>query len=483
MNATIHLADEFPAATREQWLALVAKTLKGAGVETLDHTTADGLTLHALYDAEAHPRPVTPRLARARPAWDIRAAISHADPAIAHDHLLEALAGGATSARVTLAAGDHPGVRITDSQSFSRLLHGVFTDIAPIGLAAGPLGRTAARWLDAAAKASPAAPLAFHLDPVSAFAATGRCSGPIAAQIRDSAILAARLGETYPRASLFLASGRVAHEAGATAANEIAIAAAAALTYAKALTEAGLAMTPAWDRIVFGLSADAQPIETIAKVRAARQVFGRMIGACGVAAPVLIEAQSSGRMLTRADAWTNLVRLTCAGFAAATGGADAIILATHDDALGTAADATALRLARNSQIILMEEAFIGRVEDPAGGAWALEAHSQDLARAAWKQFMTLEAQGGLIAALQSGRIADETGAARETLARDLADGRRRLLGVTDFAPAEASPAPDLQVAEGLSDAADPAPPGPDSHCPPLRSIRLEDLVAAKGLNS
>jgi methylmalonyl-CoA mutase len=474
MDGSIHLADGFPPVGREDWLALVAKTLKGAGVETLDRATADGLTVHALYDSETTSE-ATPRPRRARPGWDIRAAVGDADPARAHDEILSALAGGATSVLVSVAARDHAGIMAGNADDFARLIDGVLTDIAPIALDAGPLGRTAAGWLNAAAKASPTAPLAFHLDPISAFATAGVFAGPLSGAIAESARLAARLADIHPLASLFLASGRPAHEAGGAPAQEIAMAAAAAVTYAKALTEAGLSMAEAWTRIVFSLSADAEPLTTIPKLRAARLVWARLTGACGVQAPARIEARASGRMLTRADAWTNLVRLTCAGFSAATGGADAIILAAHSEAVETAPDAAALRLARNTQIILMEEAHLGRVDDPTGGAWAFEALTQNLARAAWEQFAAMEANGGLIAALESGTLADGVAKAREALATDLAQGRRRIVGVTDFAPAEpapaAPPAPDCR-----QNPFDPPAPGPDSHCPALRPIFLEDLA-------
>jgi methylmalonyl-CoA mutase len=474
MDGSIHLAEGFAAATREDWLALVAKTLKGAGPETLDRLTADGLRVHALYDADI-AREGRSRPNRARPGWDIRAGIGDPDRALAHDEILGALAGGATSVLISLEARGHAGVKVADAEAFGRLVDGVLTDIAPIALDAGPLGRTAAAWLDAAAKASPAAPLAFHLDPIGAFAAAGSCPGPIHGAVAEGARLGARLADIYPRASLFLASGRVAHEAGGTPAQEIAVAAAGALAYAKALTEAGLPMADAWGRIVLGLAAEAEPLTAIPKLRAARLVWARLTGACGVAVPARIEARASERMLTRADAWTNLVRLTCAGFGAAAGGADAIVLAAHSDALKTTPDAAALRLARNTQIILMEEAHLGRVEDPAGGAWAFEALTQDLARAAWERFAALEAQGGLIGALESGALADQIAEARQALAADLGGGRRRIVGVTDFTPSE--PAPDRPPYPDLGDGLfDPPVPGPNSRCAPLRPLRLEDLA-------
>jgi methylmalonyl-CoA mutase len=216
----------------------------------------------------------------------------------------------------------------------ARVLDGVLLDVAPVALDAGFLGPKAADWLGAAAKGAPSAQLAFHLDPLSAFAETGVSPGPIEAHLISAATVAARLAEPYPKASLFLASGRTAHEAGGGEALELALAAAAALAYAKALTRAGLPVADAFERIVLGLTVDADYFLSLAKLRAARRVWARLAAACGAAAPARIEARSSGRMLTAADPWTNLIRLTAAAFAGAAGGADAIVLGAFTDALG-----------------------------------------------------------------------------------------------------------------------------------------------------
>ncbi len=265
-------------------------------------------------------------------------------------------------------------------------------------------------------KASPAAPLAFHLDPLGAFAGAGASPGPIESHLIAAANTAARLSTTHPGASLFLASGVVVHEAGGTAAEELAFALAAALGYAKALVRAGLSMEAALGGIVLGLTTDVDPLLSIAKLRAARILWTRFTQACGAPRPATIEARSSGRMLTRADPWTNLVRLTAAAFAAAVGGADAIVLGAFTDALGAPAP-FAERLARNTQLILMEEGHVGAAIDPAGGAGAFEALTIDLARVAWEQFTVIEAAGGVVAALREGLIARETATARERLGR------------------------------------------------------------------
>jgi methylmalonyl-CoA mutase len=472
---TIPLADGFPAASHADWLALVAKTLKGAGVETLSTRTVDGLEIRPLYTPQdaAPALPFAPAPRGGERGWDVRARVAASDPALANREALDALAGGAGSLLIELDSGAG-GVAVASAEDLARVLDGVEAELAPIALDPGARGATAAGWLHDVAKASPGARLAFHLDPLSAFAAGGESAGPIDAHVRAAAVLGAQLAETYPRASLFLASGVVAHEAGGSPALELAFAAAAAVTYAKALVAAGLSMRDAFDRVSLGLAVDAEPLASIAKLRAARAVWTRIVRACGTVVPARIEARSSRRMLTRADRWTNLIRLTSAGFGAAVGGADAIVLGAFTDALGPA-DAFAERMARNTQLVLMEEGQLGRVADPAGGSWAIEAQTDDLAQAAWEAFVAIEAAGGLAAALKGEIVADAVARSREALKGAIDDRALRIIGVTDFPPAEETPSPGPATAAPR--AHEPRASGPDDTCPPLAPIRLEEMAS------
>jgi methylmalonyl-CoA mutase len=266
------------------------------------------------------------------------------------------------------------------------------------------------------------------------------------------------------------------HEAGGGPAQELALALAATLAYAKALTGAGLPVEQALSTTVIGLAVDCDPMISIAKLRAARLVWGRLAGALGAQTPAVIEARSSMRMLTKVDPWTNMVRLTAAGMAAAVGGADAIALGAFTDALGLPT-AFASRMARNIQLILMEEGHLGAVADPVAGSGAFEALSQDLARAAWARFNAIEAAGGLAAALQGGLISREAEQARDGLTEALGAGDLRIVGVTDFRAEAARPAPVDDIAFEAPPAPDARLPGPDSDCPPLAPVTLEGLAS------
>src|SRR2546425_13281314 len=115
---------------------------------------------------------------------------------------------------VKIAPPGESGVAVGSADELARLLDGVMVDVAAVALDAGFFGAKAADWLHAVAKSSPAAPLALHLDPLSAFARSGASPGPIESHLIAAAGVAVRLAEPYPKASLFLASGAVVHEAG-----------------------------------------------------------------------------------------------------------------------------------------------------------------------------------------------------------------------------------------------------------------------------
>jgi methylmalonyl-CoA mutase len=471
----VPFAEGFAPADLADWRALVGNTLKGATVESLVSEGPDGLAIEPLYEASREPRGFAPPPRGGGRSWDIRAPVRHGSPTSAREAVLEDLAGGAGSVLLTLDPGAGEGAAIGSAEALAAALEGVLIDVAPIAMDAGFLGPQAARWLSAAAKGSPAAPLALHLDPLSAFARAGASPGPVEAHLAAAAKVAVELAPVHPRASLALASGTVVHEAGGSPAEELAFALASALAHAKALTNAGLSMDAALGGIVIGLSADSDPMLSIAKLRAARIIWTRFAGALGSSAPAVIEARSSRRMLTAADPWTNMVRLAAAAFAAAVGGADAIVLGAFTDALGPPT-AFARRAARNIQLILMEEGHLGAVADPVAGSGAFENISGDVAAAAWRRFNAIEAAGGLAAALIDGMIADEVAASRAQLEAGFAGGALRLIGVTDF-PAEPSRPVTIDTGEGPAHAVpDARLPGPDSRCPALTPILVEGLA-------
>ena len=472
MADTTLLTADFEPATEEAWRALVTKTLGEKPFESLLKQTAEGLPIAPFYVSGEKPgAPFPPRPFDAARPWDIRVLTAHPDANHANAEILADLEGGAASAVVRIDPTGAAGVAVGSAEGLARVLSGVVLEMAPVALDAGFLGPQAADWLAAAAKSSPGAKLSFHLDPLSAFAEQGASPGPIEAHLVSAATVAARMAETYPLAQLFLASGRVTHEAGGGEALEIAFAAASAVAYAKALVRAGVPMSEAVDRITLGLAIDCDYFLSIAKLRAARAVWARIAAACGANPVARIEARAARRMLTAKDAWTNMIRLTAANFAGAVGGADAIMLGTFSDALGLPTT-FARRQARNSQLVLMEESHVGRVSDPAAGSGYVEALTDEIARAAWAEFQAIEAMGGIIEALTSGHVAAKVEAAKA------ARPAPKIVGVTAFPPTEDTPVPVETPTPKPVEAPSARLPGPDGACPALTPSRLAEPYEA-----
>jgi methylmalonyl-CoA mutase len=444
-DALIPLAADFEPADESAWLALAQAGLKGLPFDRLIGRTPDGIAVKPLYrapdfqsstDAAGLPgqAPFTRGPSPARDPylpWDIRQTLTN--PAAANTDALTDLGGGVSSLELEIARPGRPGLAV---EQIDAALAEVRLDLAPIALDAGAAGLAAAHaLLDAYQRAAPptsdARPV-FNLDPFSDL--------PLDATAPDGAILAGLEAFTtqalkaFPAALIVRADGRAAHNAGATPAQELAVMLAAGAAYLRALEPLGYAPTAAARLIQCTLAAGPDVIVEIAKLRAARMVWAHMLGACGVApaaCAMTLQAVSSARAMTRDDAWTNTLRVTACTFAAAAGGADAITALPLTFALGHAGD-QARRIARNTQIILMEESHLGRVADPGGGAWALERLTQDIAAAAWASFQKIETGGGLAGVIASGALAKDIDEAHARAADAVAKRKFTLTGVSDF---------------------------------------------------
>jgi methylmalonyl-CoA mutase len=248
------------------------------------------------------------------------------------------------------------------------------------------------------------------------------------------------------RGPFVVADGRIIHNAGGSEAQELAFAISAAVDCLRALDAGGTPLDAARAMIYFRLAADADEFLTIAKFRAIRKLWARVEQACGLEPKrTTVAAETAWRMLTKRDPDVNMLRTTIAVAAAGLGGADNIVALPHTLAIGLP-DAFARRLARNTQLILLEESNLARVADPAAGSGAIEDLTEKMCRAAWALFQKWDAAGGAWAALEQGLIQHEVAAVRA--AHEMAVARRKdaLTGTTDYANLQEAPAIVLDVA-------------------------------------
>ncbi|MCB1519507.1 MAG: methylmalonyl-CoA mutase [Hyphomicrobiaceae bacterium] len=445
------LAAEFPAPDRETWMRLVEKALKGGDYEKrMVSQTSDGIRIEPLYtrgdtlDATDAARPGAPPFTRGLRdtveglGWSIEQFVAAGDTDGANAAALAELEGGANGVILKIAGPGQAGIQITDGAGMARVLTGVYLDFAPVVLDAG-LAAAAAAHAFAEAVAILKAPAdrvvaRFDIDPIGQLARTGHAIGEAQSIAKSGVTLATALRRDFKVARTILVDGRIAHEAGGSEAQELAVMAASLVAYLRAFDEAGVDVAAALAQTTIALTADADLFLTVAKLRAARRVVARIAEACGdaaAAAAVRIAVTTSARMMTRRDPWTNMLRTTAATAGAAFGGADALTVLPYTWPLGRP-DAFAARIARNTQIVAQEESSLGRVVDPAGGSWYVEKLTDDLANHAWETFQGIESAGGIVAALGTGKVQRDIHQTAEARTRAIATGRLPLTGTSTF---------------------------------------------------
>ena len=228
------------------------------------------------------------------------------------------------------------------------------------------------------------------------------------------AFVARDLGQTIPalaqqgfRGPFASADARIVHNAGGSEAQELAYALAVGVEYLRVLEARGVALDAARHMLYFRLAADADQFLTIAKFRALRKLWARVEAACGLLpAAIFVAAETAWRMMTKRDPYVNMLRTTIAVVSAGLGGADAVTVLPFTMALGLP-DRFARRIARNTQLVLIEESNLAKVADPAAGAGGIEDLTDQLCGVAWRNFQDMEKAGGAWAALERGEIQRE----------------------------------------------------------------------------
>lgn len=404
--------DDWQPADWEKATAAVLRKSRRMREEDPDSLVWEKLTRTTLDDI-----PVTPLgtasllddlLTAGRPAragdWDVRAHLAAGPAEAGNEALLVDLEGGVTSVWVEADADTDLGV----------LLDGVLVDLAPVVLDA------------------PTAPLAVaeaflaHVGDTDLPAGTNL--GASATAPADDLVAVARLAAERGVLGVVV-DGTAVHDRGASDAQELGWSMAAAARVLRVLTEAGMNVDDAAGLVELRYAVTDEQFASIAKLRAARRLWARVLELSGATsgAAQRVHAVTSRPMMSRYDPWVNMLRTTVAAFAAGVGGADAVTVLPFDAPLGRP-DAFGRRIARNTSHLLIDEAHVAHVADPAGGSYAVEKLTDDLARASWEVLGRLDTPEG------PDEQALEELVARTVERRDqqVATRERPLTGLTEF---------------------------------------------------
>ncbi len=291
-------------------------------------------------------------------------------------------------------------------------------------------------------------------DILKEYIARGTYIYPPAPSMRLITDLFAFCRREVPRWNTISISGYHMREAGCTAVQEVAFTLANAIAYVEAARQSGLAIDDFAPQLSFFFNAHNDLVEEVAKFRAARRLWARVMrerfGARDPRSLALrFHAQTAGSMLTAQQPENNIVRVTVQALAAVLGGCQSLHTNSMDEALALPTE-RAVRIALRTQQILAHESGMAGIADPLGGSFAVERLTADIEGGAEAYIGKIDDMGGAVAAI--GFMQREIQDAAYRYQREIEDKRRIVVGVNDFVSDEERPTSLFQLDPGLSEA-------------------------------
>ena len=427
--------DDIESVRWEQWQEKARLDLKGRPLESLQKQTEEALPLSVLYRAPEGPASLYS--VEGERGWSCRPELALGDVAAAEaagrkerergaDALALCLDRGTQRGGTTHGAGLHLGGPQELKALWEALGKGETPLCFTVGAAAGRLWQ----WCkDAGIEATLGEGAGILGDPYSALLR----EGSLAVSHEEAFASLASVSAEAPASMRTIGiSTATYHEAGAGEVEELALGLATFVAYLRELEFRGLDPASLESRFELQLVLDRDLFLNVAKLRAARKLWERVGLACGMKeGQVWIHGRNAWRSWTRYGAWENLLRATVGSFAGAVGGVDSLSTLPFDARRGGDTE-LARRMAINTQVILKEEAHLEWVKDPARGSWYVESLTGELIEAAWQRFRTIEAEGGLRAGIESGRIQAKLAEQRCARESSVSRGRTMITGISEY---------------------------------------------------
>lgn len=464
------LLAEFPPVSYDNWKALVEAELKGAPFDKKMFTsTYEGITLKPIYRPEdgakvAHAASLpgfAPFVRGTRAGgyvsqpWAVSQEITASSPEEFNQAARQGLERGLTALNIVLdkagrsgadpdwpGAGEHVGVAglsIATLSDLDRALAGVDLESVPLFIRSGASGLPVGALLAALAmkRGANLAKLrgCVEISPLGILAHEGALPQSLEAAYREMAAFTAWAAKNAPQLQTVCVHTRAWHEAGGNAVQELAFGLAAALEYLRELNARGVDVETAAPRMRFAFTVGSQFFMEIAKLRAARLLWARLVAALGgseAAQRASLHVRTSLFNKTAYDPYVNMLRTTVESFASVLGGCDSLQVGAFDEVVRTP-DEFSQRVARNQQLLLREECHLTKVIDPAGGSWFVETLTDDLARRAWALFQEIEKLGGMAKAMQAGWPQAEVAKVASARLKNVAQRRDSVIGTNVYA--------------------------------------------------
>ncbi|HSB11082.1 MAG TPA: methylmalonyl-CoA mutase family protein [Blastocatellia bacterium] len=286
-------------------------------------------------------------------------------------------------------------------------------------------------------------------DILKEYIARGTYIYPPAPSLRIVTDIFAYCAREVPRWNTISISGYHIREAGSTAAQEVAFTLADAISYVQAAIDRGLDVDVFAPRIAFFFNSHNQFLEEVAKFRAARRMWARIMrdrfNARDPRSQMLrFHAQTAGSSLTAQQPEVNIVRTTIQALAAVLGGAQSIHTNSMDEALGLPTEHAA-RIALRTQQVIGYESGVPDTADPLGGAYAIEHLTDEIERLASEYIQKIDVIGGMLRAIETGYVQREVEHAAYEYQRRVESGEQTVVGVNQFTVEETTAVPVLRI--------------------------------------
>ncbi len=474
-ESQLQLLNEFPVPPYEAWLKATEKILKGVPFEKkLVTRTYEGIALQPMYRQEdvadlphVDSLPGFPPYVRSIKAsgyvlktWEVAQELPYGTAAEFNTALKADMQRGQTAVNLVLdqatlagldadqAAADqvgHGGTSICTLNDLAQALEGIDLEQTPILVQAGKVAFPFATLLIALLRQQGKSPTSLNgcvgMDPLGALAHTGTLSRSLAGAYDTMARFTTWATTYAPQLKTILVQGQPYHDSGGSTVQELAFTVATAVEYVREMQKRGLTIDQIAPRLFFVFSVGSNFFMEIAKLRAARLVWAKVVQAFGGNAEsqkLIMHTRTSFWNKTIYDPYVNMLRTTTEAFSSVMGGCNSMHIAPFDE-LVRIPDEFSRRIARNIHIVLEQECSFAKLIDPAGGSWYIEKLTDSVARETWKLFQDIERQGGMFKALVAGFPQEQVAQVASQRAQNIAIRKDVFVGTNMYANLKEKP--------------------------------------------
>ena len=438
------LFTEFPPVSTEKWEEVINKDLKGADYEKkLVWRTIEGFKVKPYYRAEdlekleyLNTNPAEEPFVRGKQAdgnvWDIREDVKTGSIEKDNAMALDALNRGANSIGLCTC-------KVDSVEKMRALLKDIHPEACKINFTCGKDMLSVLKMFVEVVKAGGYDPAkvqgSCNYDIYGHALRKGNFRKGEEGDLDEAVELVRYAKENLPGFRVLAVGGSVIHNAGSNIVQELGFTLAAANELMARLTERGLTVEEVANNLVFNFATGSNYFMEIAKIRAARLLWSKIVEQygpkCDCAKKVFISATSSVWNKSVYDPYVNMLRTTTETMSAAIGGADSITTNPFDIAYKEPDD-FGYRIGRNQQLLLKEESYMDKIVDPAAGSYYIENLTDSIAQYAWQNFLAVEEKGGFGKAIREGFVQEEVEKTAAQRDMDIATRKTTILGTNQY---------------------------------------------------